>query len=94
MLAAFRGALAKLGWTEGSNLLIEYHWGGGDADKMRGQAAQLATLVPDVIFVSGGLGLERLLKVTRAVPIVFAIVPDPLGSGFVESLSQSASRLS
>ena len=48
-------------------------------------------LAPDV---SGGLGLERLLKVTRAVPIVFAIVPDPLGSGFVESLSQSASRLS
>jgi len=39
MLAAFRGALAKLGWTEGSNLLIEYHWGGGDADKMRRQAA-------------------------------------------------------
>jgi putative ABC transport system substrate-binding protein len=88
MVAAFRGALAKLGWTEGSNLLIEYHWGGGDADKMRRQAAQLATLAPDVIFVSGGLGLERLLQVTRAVPIVFAIVPDPLGSGFVESLSR------
>ena len=50
MVAAFRGALAKLGWTEGSNLLIEYHWGGGDADKMRRQAAQLATLAPDVIF--------------------------------------------
>ena len=88
MLAAFRGALAKLGWTEGSNLLIEYHWGGGDADKMRRHAAQLATLAPDVIFVSGGLGLERLLKATQAVPIVFAIVPDPLGSGFVESLSR------
>ena len=42
----------------------------------------------DVIFVSGGLGLERLLQATRAVPIVFAIVPDPLGSGFVESLSR------
>jgi hypothetical protein len=39
MVAAFRGALAKLGWTEGSNVLIEYHWGGGDADKMRRQAA-------------------------------------------------------
>ena len=47
-----------------------------------------ATLAPDVIFVSGGLGLERLLQATRAVPIVFAIVPDPLGSGFVESLSR------
>jgi putative ABC transport system substrate-binding protein len=85
MVAAFRGALAKLGWTEGSNVLIEYHWGGGGADKT---AAQLATLAPDVIFVSGGRGLERLLQATRAVPIVFAIVPDPLGSGFVESLSR------
>ena len=92
MVAAFRGALAKLGWTEGSNVLIEYHWGGGDADKMRRQAAQLATLAPDVIFVSGGLGLERLLQVTRAVPIVFAIVPDPLGSGFVESLSRPGGK--
>ena len=53
MLAAFRGALAKLGWTEGSNVLIEYRWGGGDADNMRRQAVQLATLAPDVIFVSG-----------------------------------------
>jgi putative tryptophan/tyrosine transport system substrate-binding protein len=88
MVAAFRGALAKLGWTEGSNLLIEYRWCEGDADKMHRQAAELAALVPDVIFVSGGLGLERLLQATRAVPVVFAIVPDPVGSGFVESLSR------
>ena len=88
MVAAFRGALAKLGWTEGSNLLIEYRWREGDADKMHRQAAELAALAPDVIFVSGGLGLERLLQATRAVPVVFAIVPDPVGSGFVESLSR------
>ena len=90
MIAAFRGALAKLGWTEGSNVLIEYRWRGGDADRMHRQAMELAALAPDVIFVSGGLGLERLLQATRAVPIVFAIVPDPLGSGFVESLSRPA----
>jgi hypothetical protein len=53
MVSAFRGALAKLGWTEGSNALIEYRWGGGDADLMRRQAAELAALAPDVIFVSG-----------------------------------------
>lgn len=81
MVATFRSTLAKLGWTEGSNVLIEYRWGAGDADNMRRQAAELAALA-DVIFVSGGLGLERLLQATRAVPIVFAIVPDPLGSGF------------
>ena len=87
MVAAFRSTLAKLGWTEASNVLIEYRWGAGDANNMRRQAAELAALA-DVIFVSGGLGLERLLQATRAVPIVFAIVPDPLGSGFVESLSR------
>jgi putative ABC transport system substrate-binding protein len=87
MVAAFEGALAKLGWTRGSNVVIEYRWG-GDADKMRRQAAELAALAPDVIFVAGGLGVERLLQATRTVPIVFAVVPDPLGSGFVESLSR------
>jgi putative ABC transport system substrate-binding protein len=87
MVAAFEGALAKLGWTRGSNVVIEYRWG-GDADKMRRQAAELAALTPDVIFVAGGLGVERLLQATRTVPIVFAVVPDPLGSGFVESLSR------
>ena len=88
MVATFRSTLAKLGWMEGSNVLIEYRWGAGDTDKMRRQAAELAALAFDVIFVSGGLGLERLLQATRAVPIAFAIVPDPLGSGFVESLSR------
>ena len=88
LVAAFRGALAKLGWTEGSNVLIEYRWGGGDADMGRRHAAELAALAPDVIFVSGGVAVERLLQATRTVPIVFTIVPDPLGSGFVESLSR------
>ena len=88
MVAAFEGALAKLGWTRGSSVAIDYRWGGGGADKMRRQAAELAAHAPDVIFVNGGLGLERLLQATRAVPIVFAVVPDPLGSGFIESLSR------
>ena len=88
MVAAFEGALAKLGWTGGSNVVIEYRWGGSDADTIRRQAAELAALAPDVIFVSGGRGLELLLQASRSVPIVFAIVPDPLGSGFIESLSR------
>jgi putative tryptophan/tyrosine transport system substrate-binding protein len=88
MVAAFDGALAKLGWTRASSVAIEYRWGGGGADEMRRQAAELAAHAPDVIFVAGGLGLERLLQATRSVPIVFAVVPDPLGSGFIESLSR------
>jgi putative ABC transport system substrate-binding protein len=54
---------------------------------MHTHAAELAALAPDVIFISGGLGVELMLQATRAVPIVFAIVPDPVGSGVVESLS-------
>jgi putative ABC transport system substrate-binding protein len=88
MVAAFEGALAKLGWTRGDNVVIEYRWGGSDASTIRRRAAELAALAPDVIFVSGGRGLELLLQATRSVPIVFAIVPDPLGSGFIESLSR------
>jgi putative ABC transport system substrate-binding protein len=88
MVVAFEDALAKLGWTRGSNVGIEYRWRGSDVDTMRRQAAELAAHAPDVVFVSGGLGLERLLQATRSVPIVFAIVPDPLGSGFIDSLSR------
>jgi len=88
MVAAFRGALAKLGWTEGSNVLIEYRWGAGDADMGRRHAAELAALAPDVILCSGAVAVERVLQATRTVPIVFAVVPDPLGSGFVENLSR------
>jgi putative tryptophan/tyrosine transport system substrate-binding protein len=88
MVAAFEGALAKLGWTGGADVVIEYRWGGSEADTIRRQAAELAAMAPDVIFVSGGRGLELLLQASRSVPIVFAIVPDPLGSGFIESLSR------
>ena len=83
-----RGCARKAGMDAREQRGDRVSLGGGDADKMRRQAAELAALAPDVIFVSGGLGVERLLQATRTVPIVFAIVPDPLGSGFVESLSR------
>ena len=67
MVAAFEGALAKLGWTRGGNVVIEYRWGGSDADTIRRRAAELVALAPDVIFVSGGRGLELLLQATRSV---------------------------
>jgi len=88
MAAAFEGTLAQLGWKKGNNVAIEYRWSGSDAGTMRRQVAELIALTPDVIFVGGGRGLEQLLRATRSVPIVFAIVPDPLGSGFIESLSR------
>jgi ABC-type uncharacterized transport system substrate-binding protein len=87
-LDAFLKALAQLGWTEGQNVRLEIRRGGGDADAIRKHAAELAALAPDVIMAIGGTATERLLQATRTVPIVFTIVPDPVGSGFVASLSQ------
>jgi len=86
--AVFVQALAQLGWIEGRNVRIDYRWGGGDIDKTRKHATELAADAPDVIFATGTPAVEQLLKATRAVPIVFAFTPDPVGAGIVESLSQ------
>ena len=87
-LAAFLQVLQQLGWTDGRNIRTDIRWGGGSAEDMRKHAAELATLAPDVIFAAGGPAVERILQATRTVPVVFAIVPDPVGSGFVDSLSR------
>jgi putative ABC transport system substrate-binding protein len=80
--------LQQLGWTDGRNVQIEYRWAAGSASDLREYATELVALAPKVIFAGGGTSLGALLQVTRAVPIVFAIVPDPVGSGFVESLAR------
>jgi putative ABC transport system substrate-binding protein len=85
---AFIQGLKELGWTVGRNIRVEYRYGGGDLENTRRQAVELVALAPDVILVVGGLATERLLKVTRTVPIVFVIVPDPVGSGLVARLSR------
>ena len=85
--AAFLQGLQQLGWTDGRNVRVDYRWAGGDADRIRKYAAELVALAPDVILSTGGTAVERLLQATRTVPIVFTIVPDPVGSGFVASLA-------
>ena len=87
-LEAFLKALAQLRWTDGQNVRLEIRRGGGDADAIRRHATELAALAPDVIMAVGGTATGALLQATRSVPIVFAIVPDPIGSGFVASLSR------
>jgi putative ABC transport system substrate-binding protein len=87
-IAAFLQGLRQLGWTDGRNVRIEYRWAAGSAGDLRKYAMELTALAPEVIFAAGGVSLGTLLQVTRAVPIVFAIVPDPVGSGFVESLAR------
>jgi putative ABC transport system substrate-binding protein len=87
-VAAFVQALQQLGWTDGRNVRIDYRSGLGNAADTRRYAAEMATLAPDVIFASGTPVLGPLLQATRTVPIVFASVVDPVGAGFVESLSR------
>ncbi len=87
-LAAFRQALQQLGWTDGRNVRIDTRWGVANADDIRKYAAELVALAPDVILAGGNAPVERLIQATRTVPIVFAIVLDPVGSGIVDSLSR------
>jgi ABC-type uncharacterized transport system substrate-binding protein len=87
--AAFAERLQQLGWSEDRNLRIEERRTGGDAELARQYAAELVmTLAPDVIVATGSAGLVPLLQVTRTTPIVFTIVPDPVGAGFVDSLAR------
>ena len=87
-MAAFLQALQQLGWTDGRNVRIDYRWPAGDADKARKYAAELVALAPDVILAMGGPSLVSLLQATRTVPIVFVAVADPVGAGYVDSLSR------
>src|SRR5215470_8433945 len=86
-LAAFQQGLQQLGWTEGRNVHIDLRRGAGDADIIRKHATELAALAPDVIVTAGAATAGQLLQATRTVPILFVFVPDPVGSGFVKSLS-------
>jgi putative ABC transport system substrate-binding protein len=86
--AAFQQALAALGWTEGVNVRIDYHWAGGDADRVRKYTTELVALGPDVILAEGGVAVGPLLQATHNIPIVFTNVVDPVGSGYVASMSR------
>jgi ABC-type uncharacterized transport system substrate-binding protein len=88
MYEAFRQGLQQLGWIDGRNVRIDARFGAGDPVRIRKYAAELVAFSPDVILVTGSAATPPLLQETRTVPIVFTIVPDPVGSGFVDSLSQ------
>jgi putative tryptophan/tyrosine transport system substrate-binding protein len=86
-LAAFLKGLQALGWTDGRNVRIDLRWGAGDAERTRNFVAELVALGPDVILASGDHPVVALQQATRTVPIVFTMVADPVGAGFVESLA-------
>jgi putative ABC transport system substrate-binding protein len=87
-LAAFLQGLQEAGWGVGRNVRIDLRWGAGDAERFRKDSAELVALGPDVLFASGIPAATPLLQATRTVPIVFALVVDPVGAGLVASLAR------
>jgi putative tryptophan/tyrosine transport system substrate-binding protein len=88
-MAAFNEGLTKLGWTEGRNVRIDTRWATTNADDLRKHAAELAASTPDVLVAASGTAtVAALLQATRTVPIVFVVVIDPVGAGFVPSLAR------
>jgi putative tryptophan/tyrosine transport system substrate-binding protein len=87
-LAAFQGELGRLGWVQCRNLRVEMRWAGGDPERIRNAAAELVALAPDVLIVNGSSGMDAMQRATRTVPVVFVVVPDPIGAGYADSLAR------
>lgn len=92
-VAVLQGALAKLGWTDGSNLRIELRWGAADVERTKTLAKELVDLRPDAILSRGTPVTAALARQTRTIPIVFVAVADPIGSGFGVSLARPGGNI-
>ena len=85
--------LGALNWHEGRNVRIDWRWAGGDTALYERYAAELVSLHPDVLLAQGSLPITLLRRHTSTIPIVFTIVADPLGQGFVEKSPDSAALI-
>jgi putative tryptophan/tyrosine transport system substrate-binding protein len=83
----------SLGWTDGRNIRIHYRWGAGDADQMWASAKELVELQPDVIVAHTTSAVSALAQQTRTIPIVFVLVSDPVGNGFVENWTKPGGNI-
>ena len=87
-VTAFVQTLQQLGWSVGQNIRLHYRWGDGTSATMQKYAAEIVGLAPDVILADSSASVAPLLQATQTIPIVFAIVADPVGAGYVESLAR------
>jgi putative tryptophan/tyrosine transport system substrate-binding protein len=87
-LAALQGELGRLGWVEGRNLRFETRWAAGDPERIRNAATELVALAPDLIVANGSSAMDAMQRATRSVPVVFVVVPDPIGAGYADSLAR------
>ena len=92
-LSGFTQGLAELGWTDGRNMRLDVRWTASNADRERMLAKELADLQPDVILSTGDPGTAALQRETRTIPIVFVLVADPVGEGFVASLPRPGGNI-
>jgi putative ABC transport system substrate-binding protein len=92
-LAAFKTGLQGLGWIEGRNIRIDYRWAAADVDRMQALAKEMVSLQPDVIVGQTTQVVAALQRETKTIPIVFVIVSDPVGSGFVVSLPRPGGNI-
>jgi ABC-type uncharacterized transport system substrate-binding protein len=88
-VAVFRSGLEKLGWSESRNIRMDFRWGAlDDADARQRSVKELIALEPELILTQNTPPTASMLQQTRTIPVVFVIVADPVGSGFVESLAR------
>ena len=92
-IAAFREGLEASGWTEDQNIRVEYRFGGGDAERIRTYVIELVNSNPDIIVANSSAVIAELRRATRSVPIVFAVVNEPVGQGFVASLAHPGGNI-
>jgi len=92
-VTALLQGLQSLGWLEGRNIQIDYRWAGGDPDKARTFARELIATTPDVMVPSTNQVTRILQQETQTIPIVFAFVGDPVGSGFAASLARPGKNI-
>jgi putative ABC transport system substrate-binding protein len=91
--AALRQGLQALGWTEGQNLSIDWRWSRADVQRVRDYVKEVAALAPDLIVANGTVNLSALKEVVRSIPIVFVVVNDPVGQGFISSLAHPGGNI-
>ena len=92
-VAAFQQGLADLNWADGRNVRIEYRWAAGDVDRIRAYTRELVALAPDVLVGNGTPALRALRDATHSIPIVFVLVNDPVGQGFIANLARPGGNI-
>jgi putative tryptophan/tyrosine transport system substrate-binding protein len=92
-LATFLDGLEHSGWTDGQNVRIDIRWAGGNANDIRRHAGELAAAMPDVIIAFNSSAVAATRQATRTIPIVFTLVADPVGAGYVGSLARPGGNI-